>query len=96
MTKSDIIDFYFIFGLDGLYDRQQMLVACRHILQKDAVVNRLAICQGGTHGEVIKHPSLHRIIFQNFRIVDVVPVFVLSVALDDDTEHYPAWHRSGV
>lgn len=25
MTKSDIIDFYFIFGLDGLYDRQQML-----------------------------------------------------------------------
>ena len=46
MTKSDIIDFYFIFGLDGLYDRQQMLVACRHILQKDAVVNRLAICQG--------------------------------------------------
>ena len=72
-----------------------MLVACRHILQKDAVVNRLAICQDGTHGEVIKHPSLHRIIFQNFRIVDVVLVFVLCVVLDNDTEHNPAWHRGG-
>ena len=87
MSETCIADLNHVAGLDGLDKGLEVLFTCRDILQQDPVMDGLAVCQDGAHRERIEHPALQRIVVKHFRVVDVVPVTILCIALDNNSEH---------
>ena len=71
---------------DGLKELMQVLAIRRNGLQKNPVVNALALGEYVVHRQGREHPVLDGVFFENLRVAYVVPVAVCPVALDVDSE----------
>ena len=74
-------------GLYCLDDCLKVLHAARDLFQHKSVFYGKTVNEYVAYGKRLQHPVLGRIVFEYFRVADIILVAVFPFAFDDNTEH---------